>query len=576
MPIQNLKATLLCALSALGAMLATGSDAHADNVVLDIQEQDIYIDMGHDQGVVVGSTLTLEHVISAVHPITKESVRDTFPLGPMQVVNAGPTTCIARVDEQLFARVRIGDEVSLASKAVTFVDPWLTPRSRRHVDAGTSADLDWKQGVLAAKERIALEEEIRALWHSTLGQPLEVRLSRWQTFLTDNPDSPFADVVYRNAVEVEERIRTEAEMAALTPKEQRANAALRQLSILSGTSYPAGSLAQEAPTRGYAGEAIALALLVPDPDQIESAWLYYRKRGEGSYERAAMVVDGDSYLRGSIPGQAARAPGMDYFIEIVERDGLEPLPAVGSAQEPKRVAVDASVEEEAPSLSGHSRVTLFLDYVDFDGPSKSYDEYVHAEIDFMYRFFQPIYSLRLGFGTMSGKGGPKDVIDLDQDCTINGQYRCHRVGYNYAFAEIEERFTDLFAVMLRVQWGSVYRDSTPMEGADREFFDAFGARARIRLGREMESNLVLGASQTQRLGQMYEGAFTWDVIPKFPVVLAVQVTDQPVLEDFGVRLISDVGWRHFSWVYPSIRIAYQARDIDHAGLSAGLAANFDW
>jgi hypothetical protein len=75
---------------------------------------------------------------------------------------------------------------------------------------------------------------------------------------------------------------------------------------------------------------------------------------------------------------------------------------------------------------------------------------------------------------------------------------------------------------------------------------------------------------------MYEGAFTWDVIPHFPVVLGVQVTDQPVLEDFGVRLISDIGWRKLDWVYPSLRVAYQARDIDHAGLSAGLAANFDW
>ena len=50
----------------------------------------------------------------------------------------------------------------------------------------------------------------------------------------------------------------------------------------------------------------------------------------------------------------------------------------------------------------------------------------------------------------------------------------------------------------------------------------------------------------------------------------------PVPENFGVRLIGDVGYRSLSWFYPSLRLSYQARDIDHAGVSGGLAMNFDW
>ena len=64
--------------------------------------------------------------------------------------------------------------------------------------------------------------------------------------------------------------------------------------------------------------------------------------------------------------------------------------------------------------------------------------------------------------------------------------------------------------------------------------------------------------------------------PKVPVKLAVQVTDLPVPEDFGVRLLADVGWRGVAWVYPSLRVSYQARDIDHVGVSGGLGLNFDW
>ena len=50
----------------------------------------------------------------------------------------------------------------------------------------------------------------------------------------------------------------------------------------------------------------------------------------------------------------------------------------------------------------------------------------------------------------------------------------------------------------------------------------------------------------------------------------------PVTENFGVRLIADVGLRKLSWFYPSLRVSYQARDIDHTGVSGGFVMNFDW
>ena len=50
----------------------------------------------------------------------------------------------------------------------------------------------------------------------------------------------------------------------------------------------------------------------------------------------------------------------------------------------------------------------------------------------------------------------------------------------------------------------------------------------------------------------------------------------PVVEDFGVRLIGDVGLKKIGWFYPSLRVSYQARDINHSGLSGGAALNFDW
>jgi len=556
--------------------LVSAAHVNANPVVLEIQKNDIYINMGYEDGLALNSLVTLQHVIEATHPVTNERVRDTFPLGLMRVVNVGPKTSVVRAGAKLFQRVRVGDEVSLASEPVDHVDPWSIPRRSATRQPVQNANDHWKREVKGAEARVAAEREIHAVWQATLGQPLQTRIALWQDYVQKNPKSRYRELVNRTVRELEARMVAEKEITAVSPEERAANAALRHLAILTDSRFEDDSVLHDAPTRGYEGESVPLALLLRHPERLTKAWLYVRTRGEDSYEVQPMGKDGDGYLRATIAGPQAIAPGIEYFIEALEVGLEEPRPILGSSERPKRVVIDRSAREEPPDRVGHSRVTLFTDYVDFDGPSTSYDQYLHAEVDFMYRFFQPVYSLRLGFGTISGIGGPKDVIDLGADCTIAGEYRCRRVGYNYAFTEIEERFSDIVAVMLRVQWGSAYQDQAPMEGVGREFFDAFGVRGRIRLGREQASNLVLGVSTTQRLGNMFEGAFTWDVIPKFPVVLAVQVTDQPVLEDFGVRLISDIGWRYVDWVYPSLRIAYQARDIDHAGLSAGLAANFDW
>jgi hypothetical protein len=286
-------------------------------------------------------------------------------------------------------------------------------------------------------------------------------------------------------------------------------------------------------------------------------------------------------MKATIPGDAVRPPDVEYFVEVLGVGDEAPRPVVGANDSPETLEVIARPGPDPRDERGRSQVTMFLDYVDFDGLSRARDndQYVHSEIDFMYRFrMRYIHSLRLGFGTMQGTGGPKDVINEDPAGCLDetGTFRCREVGYNYAYTELEWRLGPHVALALRPQWGSAFRDSEPVEGANREFFSAFGLRGRLRFGREEGSNLLLGAAATQSLGKLFEAAFNWAVVPEFPLVASIQVTDQPVIEDLGVRLMVDVGWRRYDWFYPSLRVAYQARDIDVAGPSAGFAANFSW
>jgi len=569
---------------AVALLVLAPAAAHARGAVLDLQKDDIYIDLGSSDGVAVGSQLTLFHVIEARHPVTKKKIRDSFPLGKLRVVKTGTHLCIARADADLRLRVRVGDEVEIASARVTYVDPWTTSDPTvepelQIVDPNMEQALQERAARLAAAEKMVSEADaMETTWRATLGKPIEERVRLWRLYLDANGRHSYATAVATEIRDLERQIAIKESEPELTFEQRKNREGLQRLRRLSGNLVLAGPLAFAKPTRILEGAPIEFAFFVPQPTSVKQAWVYYRNGNDDTYKRKVLKSDGDAYLRMVIPGNAVRAPNVEYFVALLGPEDVEPISVAGSAEMPLQVEVNKEARPDAIDSRNRSRVTFFMDYVEFDGFNSDYDQYLHAEIDFMYRFHKPIYAMRLGFGTMSGIGGPTDAIDEaeNKDCTVDGVYMCRKVGYNYAYTEFEFRLSNVIAVMVRPQWGSAYRDRAPTAGEDREFFSAFGLRGRLRLGKELESNLVIGAAFTEKLGKLFEGAFTWDVIPLFPIVLSVQVTDQPVLEDMGVRLIADVGWRNFSWFYPSVRVAYQARDIDHAGTSAGLALNFDW
>ena len=335
------------------------------------------------------------------------------------------------------------------------------------------------------------------------------------------------------------------------------------------------------PDRASPGRPIGVAFTMVRPiDGI--VWLYVRAPGAGSFQRVALGADGDAYLRATIPAELVRPGTLAWYVAVGDDEIL------GRSAEPRTITIERDLAEPAPAR-GRTRIHTALDYVDFDGGlGGGFDQYYQADLAFTYRFLTPVHAVRLGFGSMSGKGGPKDIIDADATGMCRdgaGNYRCRRVDFSYVYTEFELRPRPNLALMLRPQAGLLTTDTSmggatncsggaSLEGCD--FFTGLGLRARVRCGDERGANLELGVGFTSRVGTLFEAAYHWAPTPKVPIKLAVQVTDMPVPEDFGVRLVGDVGWRGTRWVYPSLRVSYQARDIDHAGLSGGLGLNFDW
>lgn len=588
-----MRAPLLSLATCLAVALAAPS-ALAD-VVLAVDGPDVYLDLGAQDGVGAGTALELLHEVTAKDPRTGAVLRDRFSLGALVVHKSGPRISVARGSDELVQRILPGDRVRLLSPARRFIDPWqeLLDAAAPPPAPSPVPTAPTPTEPVAPIDHVALAGEA---WQDTLGKPTAQRLARWQKLLERDPRTP-----YRAAIEAElESLRQQQKSreAALArarehSHEDRAPRVARLASQLLGGEQGPLLAAAELP-RAVPGQPLSLAFLVREPARLVQAWLFVRPAGEPGFRRLQLRRDGDVYLRGDLEAELVRAPHLDWYVEAEltqtgEASETSRITAViGSQTSPRRIVIDPVVTEPAVER-GRSHIDAKIDYVDFDGGlADGFDQYYQAELDFTYRFLDPVYAVRLGFGTLSGTGGPKDIIDEDATgrCLDQaGDYRCSKVSFSYVYTELELRLRPQVALLLRPQAGLLTTDRlmetetgrcSGQELAGCEFHTRFGARARVRFGTETGTNLAIGAGFTSGVGTLLEAAYQWFPTRAVPVQLVVQVTDMPVPENLGVRLVADVGWRQLSWLYPSARVSYQARDIDHAGFSGGLALNFDW
>jgi len=586
-----MKRIILLGISVLVLLVATS--AQAEPVVLAVDGKDIYVDLGAKDGVGAGSELELLHEVVARDPKSGATLRDRFALGTITVVKSGKAISVAEADPLLAKRIVAGDRVRLLSAKRAFVDPW---EEKVAASKGQPAPLPVANPTPGAPaiDHVGLA---RDAWQETLGKSPAARIERWKALLAKDPQTPYRNAINTEIASLQAQIQQRDDMLARAKSMEAVdrNPRIAQLAAQLETSpedYDADLMVSSI-ERAVPGRPIQLAFLARRPGTVRAAYLYARPSGAPGYTRTELVRDGDAYMRGTIDGSLVRGERVDWYVEVASAaatDG-DAEPVLGSQQSPRSIRVEGVVAE-APIEPNRTHIDANIDYVDFDGGlNDGFDQYYQAEMDFTYRFLEPVYAVRLGFGTLSGKGGPKDVIDEDRDrgrdmcLDENDRYQCEQLTFSYVYTEVEMRLRPNIAVMFRPQAGILTRDRRMSEDADRcegeditgcRFDKGYGARVRLRLGQEDGTNLVLGAAVTSRVGKLIEAAYHWLPNKMVPVKITVQVTDQPVVEDFGVRLIADVGVRRVKWFYPSARLSYQARDIDHSGFSGGLALNFDW
>jgi hypothetical protein len=518
----------------LVALLVAGR-AHADDEIVrgsivKIEAQEIYVNIGVDRGVVGGASVRIKRAVSLRHPVTRAQIQDWLPLGSASVTQAGAVMSRAVVGE-LVGELKVGDVAEVLVDRADRPAPALPAAAKQEpgappVDAATAEVL----GVFAAQA----------------GQPLEARIAAWERFLSTRATSPYAEAIKRDL----------DQLHTLREELQPRSAAHGNETIL--------TLRHEPPKVAAAGGQIPLVFVLEQPDQIASAYLHYRVRGNRTYRSVLLVREHDIYLRGAVPPDVVTTAGVDYFVEASTPQGRSGL-ALGTPLEPVSVTVTKpTLIDKFASAPGRSSVKLAIDYLDFatydtrDGVRT--DRMMTANVDFTYRLDSHIESLGVGYGVYAGEGGREDMVWTDV-------MMIPKSGFHYGYADIEVGGD---AEGVHVSGGGAL-----IAGVGRDGF-GMGGEGRIRVGDRDATNLAIIARTVSEVGFVSDIKFTAKPAQSFLVGISVGATDQPNKGDVGVKLGSElevIAIRNMSLI---LRASWQGRSTMHGGLGGGAGIGVYW
>ncbi len=501
--------------------------AEAD--IVRIEGPTFFVALGHDDHVRSGDTVTVVRRVQVTDPVTGRTLSDRFTVGEAEIVEVGASLTLVRASPSTVAALRLGDVV-IAPEHEPEPEPLVFVEVEAEPGAVTTVSAD----------RRGFEEAFR---RSAATQDLEERERLWRAFVAQFPESSLVPVV-------------QAELRAIEALKTSAPALVEPV--------PAEDFVLKLQATGAAtveeGSPFEVVVTVPQLNRVTASRLYFRRLGEQTWREAPLDQAGDTALRGQVPEEAVRPPGVEWYVSVEDYEHGEFR--AGNPSQPRLTEVTGVAE--APAVVDRSTVSLRYEFVDFYYLTGA-DRWQQAEGDFVYRIDRrQLYSVGVGGGYYQGVSAPPSIIDtLDREDLADA---VTAVGYKYAYGQLELRLLPLVAIQGRAVMG------VQLDGF------SVGGEGRLRLGREDSSNLLLGGGFVPGIGQEFELALDFDAVPRVPMLAGVYVTNQPGLDlsDLGVRLVYEARYALNEQVELGGRVGYQLRNINHSGPAFGLTAVFSW
>jgi hypothetical protein len=556
-------------------MVAVGSSAsaqpapevaHREGTVVRVDGDLLMVDLGRGAGLEEGQRVPVFRPITVRHPITGQSLRDRFPLGTLQVYSVGDALSVLRLTSALLRPPAVGDRVvspeapepapsrpatTPAAMATPTATPRATPRSPRPAPRPPAPPIaaTWEvappapapsPAAPAVSAAPGVDDEERAVltvFLATIGQRPADRVARWSAYLREHRESPWAD-------------RVRAEIAALV---STANEPPRP-------TVPPGPSVRGAPAESLRLGDPALVALQVHGAAVLGGRISARRPGAERYVTVTLTRDGDGFVRGEVPRALVTLEGFEYFVEL-DVEGGSSIPVVGNAASPIMVTVEPG-PGDAPDPRGRTRIDLRADFADVGsrtiGTRYVAQRFVLIEGDFLQRLdSRALYGYRVGFGVYNGEGLPLALLP--------GELAAQPSTVVYGYHELEFAPSDFVHIIARAQVG-VHRAGL-----------VGGAQARLRIGQEQRTNLVLGGDVLTEVGQKAFFALNFFPHPAVPMLAQGEVFNQSIASgDPMFRVVAQVGWRATRWLTLAARGSYQLRNIQNGGFGAGLSTTFDW
>ena len=387
--------------------------------------------------------------------------------------------------------------------------------------------------------------ELIGVFAAQVGKSLDVRIAGWEKFLSTHPDSPYADGVRRD-LDALRGLREEMQPHT-TQNEETIT-----------------SIAHASPKNALAGLAIPVVFVMDQPERVASAYLHYRVRGERTYRSVLLTREHEIYLRGAVPAEVVRPPGVDYFLEISTPRGRSGL-AVGTPTAPIAVEVARPpLIDKFGSTPGRSTAKLafeYLDFATFDRRTGDHrDRLVQATVDFTYRLPGVVEDVGVGYGTYAGRGGYAEHIWTATD-------PLPRAGFHYGYADVE----------LGGRTGGMHLAAAAqvIAGVGERGF-GMGIEGRVRIGERDETNLALIARTVDQVGVLSEVRFGTQPVRGMLLGVSVGATNQPNNGDIGVKLGTEIVVIAIRNMTLGLRGSWQGRNVSHGGIGGGTALGFSW
>lgn len=513
------------------------SAALREGVIVKLEpKKQFLIDLGERDKVKAGMKVSVYRRVKVKHPISGKTINDRFFIGTIKLEQVSRFLSVAKTLGTFSYTPSVGDfvvpgakpEQILPTKIVTVVKkvkvPVPCPKG--------SIDLD--------AQRLNLQ------WMQMKGYNIQERKQGWLQFLRQYPQ-----VSYRQHIEAHINWLSQLD------QETRKKAKKHALEVW-----------HDPPNRVEVGENVTLVAAVVAPWKVQAVMLYYRPAEETRFRSLRMEPSQRHYYRVQLPSKlVSKTTSFQYFIEVIDTKGKRHA-GYQSEDAPEPVQVYDPPGSNF-SKRDRSQAYTFFEYVDFFTRAFGRDRYFKLEADYRYLLPIPVlYSVRMGFGIFEGQGNNVNLMDRDPTIGVIPK------AYTYGYLEGEFRFHKYFALMLRALLGAVRQNT--VEGLVQSPGAIFGLEGRARIGQEIGTNLVLGFTGTTGVGIEGVVVLTIREVKKFPMSASVIVTNLPLGQDLGVRLVYQIGWRPIKWFSIDLRVGWNIRNINHSGPTLGLGTAFQW